>query len=45
METVRLVLVTLLLVITFFIYQAWQAQHPQPAPLPVAEQRDRKSVV
>ena len=38
METVRLVLVTLLLVITFFIYQAWQAQHPQPAPLPVAEQ-------
>ncbi|HCO44398.1 MAG TPA: membrane protein insertase YidC [Gammaproteobacteria bacterium] len=38
METVRLVLVTLLLVITFFIYQAWQAQRPQPAPLPVAEQ-------
>ncbi len=30
METVRLVLVTLLLVITFFIYQAWQAQRPQP---------------
>lgn len=30
METVRLVLVTLLLVITFFLYQAWQAQRPQP---------------
>ncbi|GAB4350583.1 MAG: membrane protein insertase YidC [Immundisolibacter sp.] len=38
METVRLVLVTLLLVITFFIYQAWRAQHAQPAPVPVAEQ-------
>ena len=34
METVRLVLVSLLLVITFFIYQAWQAQRPQPVPPP-----------
>ncbi len=38
METVRLVLVTLLLVITFFIYQAWQAQRPQPVPPPALEQ-------
>ncbi len=38
METVRLVLVTLLLVITFFIYQAWQAQRPQPVqPPPIAQ--------
>jgi YidC/Oxa1 family membrane protein insertase len=38
METVRLVLVSLLLVITFFIYQAWQAQRPQSAPsAPVAQ--------
>ena len=38
METVRLVLVSLLLVITFFIYQAWQAQRPQPVPPPALEQ-------
>ena len=38
METVRLVLVTLLLVITFFIYQAWQAQRPRPIqPQPIAQ--------
>ena len=38
METVRLVLVTLLLVITFFIYQAWQAQRPQPIQPQSAQQ-------
>lgn len=38
METVRLVLVTLLLVITFFIYQAWQAQRPEPVqPQPIEQ--------
>lgn len=38
METIRLALVSLLLVITFFIYQAWQAQRPQPVPPPALEQ-------
>ncbi|WP_372716380.1 membrane protein insertase YidC [Immundisolibacter sp.] len=38
METIRLMLVTVLLVITFFIYQAWQVQRPRPVVPQAVEQ-------
>jgi YidC/Oxa1 family membrane protein insertase len=38
METIRLMLVTILLVIAFFIFQAWQAQRPRPVVPQAVEQ-------